>query len=224
MTTKPPRAGSRVTAVVAPAAESLPRVIACDVDGVLVHGMADGRYVWQDALARDFGISQDEIAAFFRDDWDACILGEADLYDVLPPYLERWRYGGTVEDFLAFWFANDSNLDHDLIEEFGRLGSQSRLVLATNQDRHRAAYLWDELGLSRRFERMFASSAMGVRKPQTQFWQAIADELGEAAAPNVLLIDDSEKNVEAARQFGWQAIHYTHRSDLDDLIGERPTA
>ena len=206
-----------------PAADDPPRVIACDVDGVLVHGMTDGRYEWQDALARDFGISQDEVAAFFSDDWDACILGEADLYDVLPPYLERWNYGGTVEDFLAFWFANDSNLDHDLIEEIGGLGSQCRLVLATNQDRHRAAYLWNELGLSRRFERMFASSTMGVRKPEAQFWQLITDELGEVAGPDVLLIDDSEKNVAAARGFGWQAIHYSDRSDLNDLIGERST-
>ncbi len=212
-----------MTTVAAPAAETLPRVIACDVDGVLVHGMTDGRYDWQDALARDFGISQDEVAAFFRDDWDACILGEADLCDVLPPYLKRWGYGGTVDDFLAFWFANDSNLDHDLIEEISGLGSRCRLVLATNQDRHRAAYLWNELGLSRRFERMFASSAMGARKPETQFWQMIADELGEATGPDVLLIDDSEKNVDAARRFGWQAVHYGDRADLDHLIGERPT-
>lgn len=202
-----------------PAADSLPRVIAFDVDGVLVHGMTDGRYDWQDAVARDFGISHDEVAAFFRDDWDACILGEADLYDVLPPYLERWRYGGTVADFLAFWFANDSNLDHVLIEEIGGLGAHCRLVLATNQDRHRAAFLWDELGLSRRFDRMFASSSMGVRKPDAQFWQTITDELGEIAATDVLLIDDSEKNVAAARGFGWQAIHYSDRSDLNGLLG-----
>lgn len=206
-----------------PAVDGLPRVIACDVDGVLVRGMTDGSYDWQEALARDFGVSLDEVAAFFRDDWDACILGEADLCDVLPPYLERWNYGGTAEDFLAFWFANDSNLDHDLINEIGGLGSQCRLVLATNQDRHRAAYLWNELGLNQRFERMFASSAMGTRKPEMQFWQMIADEMGEAAEPDVLLIDDSVKNVDAAREFGWQAIHYTDRADLNDLIGERPT-
>ena len=207
-----------------PAADNLPRAIAFDVDGVLVHGMTDGSYDWQEAVARDFGIGQDEVATFFRDDWDACIIGDADLYDVLPPYLERWNYGGTVEDFLAFWFANDSNLDHNLIEEIASLGSQCRLVLATNQDRHRADFLWNELGLSRRFDRMFASSAMGVRKPDTQFWKMITDELGETAGPDVLLIDDSEKNVAAARRFGWRAVHYTERSDLDNLIGERPTA
>ncbi|MEM7124627.1 MAG: HAD-IA family hydrolase [Pseudomonadota bacterium] len=206
-------------AVAEPAANGQPRLIACDVDGVLVHGMTDGRYDWQEALARDFGVKQEDVAAFFRDDWDACILGEADLRDVLPPYLERWGYGGTADDFLAFWFANDSNLDHDLVEEISGLRSHSRIVLATNQDRHRAAFLWDEMGLSSRFDRMFASSSMGVRKPDTQFWRIITDEMGEVAGPEVLLIDDSQRNVEAARQFGWQAIHYRDRSDLDRLLG-----
>ena len=199
------------------------KVIACDVDGVLVQSGDGVDYSWHKALGRDFGIRQDQIDAFFQNDWDACILGEADLRDVLPPYLEEWGFEGTADDFMAFWFHHDSHLDTALVGEIKRLRPHYRLVLATNQEHHRSHFLWQELALSDVFEHMFASSALGKRKPDQAFWDAVTEALGIARPDDILLIDDSEKNVEAARRFGWQAIHYNDRSDLDDLLGAGTT-
>jgi len=196
-----------------------PAVIAFDVDGVLVRASDENGYYWQQELAHDFGIDMDEVARFFETDWDACILGQADLDDVLPPYLERWGYAGGVHDFLGYWFAHDCRLDTDLLDAIDRLDPASRLVIATNQDRHRARYLWENLELHRRFERMFASSAMGARKPDHAFWHHVTTTVDPAHPRDIMLIDDSETNVTAAREFGWQAIHYRDRSDLDGLLG-----
>ncbi len=202
---------------------SLPRVIAFDVDGVLVKGMECGGYNWHAELTRDFGISLEDVEQFFLNDWDACILGLADLRDVLPPYLERWGYKGSADDFMAYWFSHDSDLDHGLIADLDRLDTHCQLVIATNQDRHRAHYLWHELALSSRFVRMFASSELGVRKPDHSFWRAITDEVAASGPAEILLIDDSEANVASARDFGWQTIHYRNKSDLDDLLGQTST-
>jgi putative hydrolase of the HAD superfamily len=199
-----------------------PRVLAVDVDGVLVRGKDNDRFYWQDALARDFGIGQDELQEFFGADWDACIVGEADLRDVLPGYLETWGFTGGVDDFVAYWFSQDCRLDDALMADLDRMRSTYRLVLATNQDRHRAHFLWNDLEFSRLFERMFASSALGVRKPDHGFWHRVTATLGTERPADILLIDDSEKNVAAARDFGWQAIHYRDRSDLDGLLGPTP--
>lgn len=195
-----------------------PSVIAFDVDGVLVRARDERGFYWHQELSRDFGIATDEIELFFRNDWDACIVGDADLYDVLPPYLERWGYTGDVNDFLDYWFEHDCRLDGDLLAAIDRLSSASRLVIATNQDRHRTRYLWDQLDLRSRFEWMFSSSELGVRKPDHGFWHRVTAALDTESHADILLVDDSEANVAAARNFGWRAIHYRDRSDLDGLL------
>ena len=197
----------------------MPSIVAVDVDGVLVHGNDDNGFIWQQALQRDFSIGPQQLARFFQNDWDACILGQADLRDVLPAYLESWGFAGTVDDFIAYWFTHDAHLNVTLVAELDRLKTECRLVIATNQDRHRARFLWYDLQLRRQFERMFASSALGVRKPDQTFWRDITVALGGVQPADILLIDDSEANVVSAREFGWQAIHYRDRSDLNDLLG-----
>lgn len=198
---------------------NLPSIIAVDVDGVLINGLDDDGYLWQQAMLREFGIHKETLDPFFRRDWNACILGDADVLDVLPAYLDDWGFKGTAEDFVAFWFAHDAHLDHDLVADLDQIKSQCQLVMATNQDRHRARYLWDDLRLSETFEHMFASSALGAQKPDPAFWHAITTTLEAANPSDILLIDDNGKNVDSARRFGWQAIHYRDRSDLDGLLG-----
>ena len=195
-----------------------PAVIAFDVDGVLVRARDEQGLYWHQELSRDFGIATDEVELFFQNDWDACIVGDADLYDVLPPYLERWGYASGVDDFLDYWFEHDCRLDGDLLAAIDRLSPASRLVIATNQDRHRTRYLWNELDLRSRFERIFSSSDLGVRKPDHGFWHRITTALDPGNPGDILLVDDSEANVAAARDFGWRAIHYRGRSDLDGLL------
>jgi putative hydrolase of the HAD superfamily len=203
------------------AADRSPAVIAFDVDGVLVHPHDDHGRAWHNELSDDFGIPQPEVERFFANDWGPCIVGAADLYDVLPPYLERWGFAGGVADFLDYWFEHDCRLDADLMAAIGRLPDDVCLVLATNQERHRTQYLWEHLGLSDRFEHMFSSALLGACKPSHAFWHEITTTLRPAHRGDILLIDDSAANVAAARDFGWQAIHYRDMSDLDGLFADK---
>jgi len=200
------------------ATQSSPAIIAFDVDGVLVRMRGEEGYTWHDELTRDFGVPKAEVDRFFQTDWESCIVGEADLYDVLPPYLERWGFDGGVADFLGYWFEHDCRLDASLMAAIDRLPPSIRLVLATNQDRHRTDYLWRHLDLRSKFEHMFSSSLLGVRKPEHGFWHEITSALQPERRADILLIDDNADNVAAARDFGWQALHYRGLCDLDGLL------
>ncbi|TSA87803.1 hypothetical protein FNU79_00670 [Deinococcus detaillensis] len=86
------------------------RVLLLDVDGVLVTPPE----MFGARLLR----SHPEVATeFFCGPFMTASRGEADLLDVLPPYLERLGYTGTVNNFVTEWFESENHPNHLLPSE-----------------------------------------------------------------------------------------------------------
>jgi len=64
---------------------------------------------------------------------------------------------------------------------------------------------------------IFYSAALGHRKPSEAFY-ALASERAEASPSDIVFIDDVQENIESARRFGWQAIHWTGEIALDAAL------
>lgn len=175
-----------------------------DVDGVVVHA-PDGRR-WDADLEADLGIAPAALQELlFRSHFDAVSLGRADLLEVLAAVLPKIAPHVTPKAFVDYWFEKDSRLDHVLLDDLAAVRAQGmRLHLATVQEHHRARYLWETLGLKDRFDAMHYAAALGCAKPDPAFWAAVQDRTGFAPA-DLLLIDDSPLNIEAARRAGWRA-------------------
>jgi HAD superfamily hydrolase (TIGR01509 family) len=64
---------------------------------------------------------------------------------------------------------------------------------------------------------VYASYDLGARKPDPAFFERLL--AAESVPPEqVLLVDDRDRNVEAARSLGMRATHFTHAAQLrDDL-------
>lgn len=60
------------------------KYILFDTDGVLVHAEP-----WSIRFAREYGVTAD-MQIFFRGIFQDCIIGKADLREVLPSYLTDW--------------------------------------------------------------------------------------------------------------------------------------
>jgi putative hydrolase of the HAD superfamily len=184
-----------------------------DVDGVLVRS---GHFGAQ--LERDFGQHRETLDAFWRGPFVQCSLGLSDLKKEIEPFLGKWGYRGTVEDCLQAWFEADSAVNTTVLDEVERLRARGiPCHLATNQERHRAAYLEGPMGLAARFDRLFFSCHLGVRKPQLEFYRRVTDELGVPPAA-LLFLDDQQSNVDAARAAGWNAEVYTFGDDSSALL------
>jgi putative hydrolase of the HAD superfamily len=79
-----------------------------------------------------------------------------------------------------------------------------RCYLATNQTEHRARYMAENLGYAELLDGAFWSYELGLAKPDPAYFTAIVDHLG-LEAHEVLFVDDSARNVEAARSIGMAA-------------------
>jgi putative hydrolase of the HAD superfamily len=93
-----------------------------------------------------------------------------------------------------------------------------RMALLTNNIREweplwRAMVPVDEI-----FEVIVDSAFVGMRKPEAAIYELTVERLGDGVAPeDCLFVDDVEVNIDAAREIGMQAVHF---SSNDQAIPE----
>lgn len=185
-----------------------------DVDGVLVEGRPDDGGHWQTSLADDLAINPDVLSQeLFTPYWEDIIVGRAGLMDHLVPVLQKIAPHVAPEQFVTYWFEHDSLVVLPVLQELLSIRSTGvRIYLATNQEHMRAAYLMEVLGLAKHVDGIFYSAQLGLKKPDMEFFNRVRSVIG-LRGEELLLIDDSQLNIEAAREAGWQAFHWTRHSD-----------
>lgn len=198
------------------------KAVAWDFDGVLNRNVIDGRFVWHLDLQQDLGISPDSVqTGIFTSSFIDVIAGKVDLLDHVQAWLEASAHSVTASDFLDYWFQKDDLKDPltgDLLDRLTQTGLTQ--VIATNNETRRATYIETNAGFSQRVARVFSSGRIGAAKPDTAFFDHVSTEL-DLEPQNILLIDDSARNVDTARSLGWHGFHFTEstRNELAGYLG-----
>jgi putative hydrolase of the HAD superfamily len=104
----------------------------------------------------------------------------------------------------------------ELVREVRAGGTPCHLV--TNQNELRAAYLREGLGYADLFDRLFVSCELGLTKSDDGFFARVAAELS-LPPERLLVVDDSQSHVDAAREAGLEAVCWS----LDDGVPELRT-
>lgn len=187
-----------------------------DVDGVLVDGRPEDGRPWQTSIEDDLGFTSDTLhEQFFVPYWDNIVAGRAGLLEHLKTALQKFAPHISPDEFVSYWFERDSRIAVPLLQELSLVRSAGvRVYLATNQEHLRAAYLMKKLQLADHVDGIFYSAQLGVKKPDMEFFTRVQAAVG-LRGEEILLIDDSRPNMEAALQAGWQALHWTKHSSPD---------
>ena len=187
-----------------------------DVDGVVIVPRPGG---WAADMEADLGLSLATLQVrFFKPHWDDIANGRAALHDRLAPVLAEHAPHLSSQTLADYWFARDAQLDHALLADLADLRATGvQLHLATVQEHERAAYLWNVLGLRDSFDAIQHSAALGCGKPDPAYFAAVQARTGFAPA-DLVLIDDREVNVDAARAAGWGAVLWDGTRRLTDVL------
>lgn len=185
-----------------------------DFDGVLNRNYDQAGFFWSRRLMDDHGVAGEDFArAFFGESFNDLLTGKADLKARLEALLPTLGCATPADSFMDYWFANDLAPCPDALRIVGDLRARGlRCVVGTNNERHRADFLWENL-LKHHADHMYAAGPMGVAKPDARFFTMVREDLiakgwGCTDPARLVLVDDIEANVIAARAAGWQAIHY----------------
>jgi len=189
------------------------RHVLFDADGVL----QDVPGGWEASTEPYLG---ERTLEFLRRVWDdelAALAGQADLLPLVAAALADFGVTAPPEEVhRAIW------LRIEPVEQTVALVSALRrkgygVHLATNQDRHRAAHMREVLGYDALFDVSCYSWELGARKPDAAFFAEAARRIGAQPAA-ILFIDDSARNVDAARDAGLAAEQWTFANGHDALL------
>ena len=187
-----------------------------DIDGVVIVPRVGG---WAADMQADLGLSPSVLkAAFFEPHWNDIVHGRAALHERLAPVLAQYAPHLSSHTLTSYWFEKDAIFDETLLADLAALRATGvQLHLATVQEHERAAYLWDTLRLRDRFDAMHYAADLGAKKSDPAFYAAVEARTG-FAPQEIVLIDDTEANVDAARRAGWRAFAWTGSARLTDLL------
>lgn len=183
------------------------KAVLFDADGVI---LLPRKKYFSDILAEDYKIPLELILPLFKNEFQDCLAGRADLKEVLQrKYLTKWGWKGSVEDLLTYWWRGEGKVNKPvlgLIKELREKGT--RCFLASDQEKYRAEHLLKTLKLEKFLDGAFFSLKMGVGKNSRLFFEKILTGL-KLKPEEVLFWDDEEENVAVAKEVGLDAKLYT---------------
>lgn len=77
------------------------KCILFDANGVVVNSD-----MFSDQYQKEYEISNNEMLPFFKGEFQDCLVGKADLIESLKPWLPKWKWTGSVDEFLQYWILN----------------------------------------------------------------------------------------------------------------------
>jgi putative hydrolase of the HAD superfamily len=175
--------------------------ILIDADGVVLKREKYFSEIYAESVGLD---AKADFLPFFQGDFQRCITGEADLIEVIKPWLRGWKWEKTPEAFLEYWFKTESNLQQEVLDFIAELRKKGvKAYLASQQERRRGEFILNQLGFKHKFDGFFLSYDMGVRKDDPQFFKKILRIL-KTEAGEILFVDDEQENLDAAGAVGIQ--------------------
>lgn len=171
-----------------------------DIDGILnVAPRFSTRYT------QEFGVSMDTLLEFFEGSFQKCLIGKADLREELEEVKDKWNFEGSVDELLNYWFKGEVNEIKE-VREFIMGIKQTGVTTAagTNQEKLRIEYLTKTLKLNEVFEEIYSSARIGIKKPDTKFFEFISEDLS-VPYDQIIFWDDKQSNVDSARSLGIHA-------------------
>lgn len=186
------------------------KVLIFDADGVLINGD-----IFSKRFSKEYNIDISRINPFFDGPFKDCLVGKADLKEVLAPYLKEWGWKDGVDNFLEYWFSTEHSIDKELIsyiQTYRRNGV--KCVMATNQEKYRADYLFNKIGFVNSFDKMYVSAHLGHKKTNKEFFEKLTNDLDDISKAEILFWDDDIENINTAKEFGINAELYTTFEDF----------
>ncbi len=192
------------------------KCILFDADGVVVNAeMFSVQY------QQKFGVEASEMLPFFKGEFQDCLTRKADLAEIVKPWLAKWKWDGSVEEFLQFWFRSEHKVDERVVATIEDLRSRGiKCYLATNQEKYRTKYMKEQMGFEQLFDKVYSSAEIGHRKPTPEFFEFILAEIKSQHGiepEEVMFFDDSAENIAAAKSLNIDAHLYKSFEEFEGL-------
>lgn len=196
------------------------KVVVFDADGVIINSPDYFSVQYE----KEFGVSSDIIQPFFKNRFRDCVIGKADLKEELALSLDEWKWKGTPEELMKYWFKAEHYIDERVVKKIELLKEKGiKCHLGTQQEKYRMEYIKKEMGFEHIFDEIYSSCDIGYEKPDKRFFEFIYNDLnktGDIKPEEIMFWDDKQSIVNVAKELGWQGYLYTNFDEFHKIISQ----
>lgn len=159
-------------------------------------------------VAHELWVENEAFQLFFTEAFPKTVTGEADLKEVLAPYLPQMWWKGSVQDFLDIWFSSQELIREWMLDLLVDLKNRwYRCSLCSQQEKYRSAYLKSQMWFDDLFHTCYFTSDFWCTKKDPRFYTSIIDH-STIGQEKTLFIDDKISYCQTAEQVWIQAYHF----------------
>ena len=193
------------------------KAILLDADGIVIQGR--GKY-FSEVLAEKNKFPIENFMHFLQNEYKKCILGQAKLEDEVVNYLESWKWTGSVEELLQYWFSHDGKPAQEVLDLVKLIREEGiKVYLTSDHSKYRENDIMENMKMKDYFDGAFFSCDLGATKEEAGFYQGVIKEL-DLEANDIMFWDDEKENVEAAEKAGLKASFYEHLEGFKEKLVE----
>ncbi len=193
-----------------------------DVGGVLVDDV-NGRIDKWIKMKRDIGITKESDEEFdrFYDEQEKEICGGKDVDEIIPLIEERFNIDFPDGYSLFTDFINRFEKNQYIRLVIDKIKKKCRIGLLTNMYPGMLPVMVEKGIIPEvNWDVIIDSSVEGCQKPDLKIFE-LAQEKAKTEGENILFVDNKIKNINAAKDFGWQTFLYNpsdHKKSCADLL------
>ncbi len=195
------------------------KAILLDFDGVISPGR-----MFSEIYSEEFSIPKEKLIPIFREMSLGPTIGKGRLIEIIEKYIHNLSWEKSAAEFLNYWLASDAEIDTKfpvLTKEIKRLTPEVKIYLASDQEKNRLDYIWNDKGLKTWLDGRFASCELGVMKSNPLFFTEVLKKL-EIKPAEVMYFDDTEEKVESAISAGLNNSYvYRDFAEMRKLVFDR---
>lgn len=99
------------------------------------------------------------------------------------------------------------------------LHQKYNLYLLSNTNAIHKKFGWEKFEFLKHFDKLFLSYELGYLKPEKEIYQKVLEKI-KIKPEEILYVDDIKEFVEAAKECGWNAYHFTSNENLVEFFKE----
>lgn len=173
------------------------------------------------SLAETFQIDEEKSINLFKkfeDDW---VTGKITGEQLVNNFKKEFKSKQPLKKILKHWvdlYNERTNLNEDLIDFIDKLRRKYKIYLLTNTtDIHHN--LNSTRGIFEHFDRVFPSFIVGKRKPNSDFYEHVLEEI-QLKSQECIFIDDREENLKVPKSLGMKTILFKDNKNFTKALAE----
>lgn len=188
------------------------KTIIFDFGGIFSENVSAWKTMYK-RISEKTGLTIYELDKIFNEHWVEISVGKKDFIDLLGIFSFQSRNKVTQNELLKI-YSSDTKIFEDVLEIVKILRKKGfRLIILSNESKTGEKI---RLRLIENFvDKIYSSATLRMRKPDPKIFRYILSE--ENTKPDeILMIDDKERNIIAAKQLGIKGIVYKSSQQLKE--------